>query len=132
MSSANETEAGAVLVTESPVWRHRIESDTSALQWMLDNTSQMLSRHRDIIKKHGIWIVTKTYSTRRCAIAVITSKASAVEIGLGVNVQGVLELTPKSEWKNGSGSFCTGLHEGEGEVVVFISGIYFTRKLLRL
>lgn len=131
VSYNNETDSGAVLLTENPVWRHCINSDTSALQWMSDNTPQMFHRYKDIIKKHGIWIVTKTYSTHRCAIAVMTSRASAVEIRLRVNLQGVLELTPESEWKNASGSLSTELHEDERDVVVFISGMYFTQRLLR-
>lgn len=129
MSFECESEEGAVLTTESPVRQHRIGDESSALQWMADNTTEMLRRHKEVIKRHGIWIVTKTYSTRRSAVAVMTSKSSTVEIGLGADVQGLLTLTPTSLWSNSRGSSCMELHEDENGVVVFISGIYFSQKL---
>ena len=126
----NKCDNGAVLVTESPVLAHRIDDETAALQWMAENTSEMLYRHEPIIQRHGVWIVTKTYTTRRCAVAMMTSKSSAVEVGLGASVQGLLTLTPTSSWSGGSGDQCTEVHEDEEGVVVFMSGIYFRRRTL--
>lgn len=129
----NEGKHGAVLTTESPVTRHTIGNEKSAVQWMVDNKSEMLRQHGDVFKRHGIWIVTKTYSTRRSAVAVMTSKSSTVEIGLGVDAQGILTLTPKSTWTRSTGSFCTEIHDDDEEgVVVFISGIYFSPRFLSM
>ncbi|KAK5999137.1 hypothetical protein PT974_01526 [Cladobotryum mycophilum] len=126
----NKSEQGAVLTTESPVLRHDIGDERSALQWMIDNKSEILRQHGDVLKRHGIWIVTKTYSTRRCGIAIMTTRSSTVEIGLEADVQGVLTLTPKNSWTNSTGSSCMELHEDDKDgVVVFISGIYFSKKL---
>lgn len=126
----NKSEQGAVLTTESPVSKCEIGDARSAVQWMINNKSEMLRRHGDVFKRHGIWIATKTYSTRRCAIAVMSAKSSTVEIGLGADAQGILTLTPKSAWTNSTGSSCVELHEDEKDgVVVFISGIYFSPKL---
>ncbi|ROW02602.1 hypothetical protein VPNG_07838 [Cytospora leucostoma] len=126
-----ESENGAVLTSESPVTRHAIGEERSAVQWMVDNKSEMLRLHGDVFKRHGIWIITKTYSTRRCAIAVMTARSSSVEISLDADAQGVLTLTPKSAWSSSTGSCCTEVHEDEEDgVVVYISGIYFSPKLL--
>ncbi|RYP58987.1 hypothetical protein DL771_011041 [Monosporascus sp. 5C6A] len=130
ISFENECDNGAVLATQNPVLWHRIDDEAAALQWMADNTSEMLSRHKSIIKRHGIWIVTKTYTTRRCAVAIMTSRSSAVEIGLSANIQGLLALTPTSSWTTGEGNHCTEVHEDEEGVVVFISGIYFCQNML--
>ncbi|KAL7933332.1 hypothetical protein V8C35DRAFT_305555 [Trichoderma chlorosporum] len=131
MSFKSSSGQGAVLATESPVVRHQYGDESSALQWMADNTAEMMRRHGDIVKRHGIWVITKTYLTRRCAIAIIASESSAVEIGLDVDVQGLLSLTPNSAWNSSSGTSCTEIHEDEEGVVVFISGIYFSRKAFR-
>ncbi|EHK47297.1 hypothetical protein TRIATDRAFT_217898 [Trichoderma atroviride IMI 206040] len=130
VSYKSNSSQGAVLFTESPILRHQIGSEASALQWMSENSSEMMRRHKQIIKDRGVWIVTKIYSTRRCAIAIMTGRSSSVEINLD-NSQGLLTLAPSSAWTNSSGSSCTELHEDENRVVVFISGIYFSKKPLR-
>ena len=130
LSFENRCDNGAVLATQSPVLAHRVDNETAALKWMTDNTSEMLYRHGSIIKRHGIWIVMKTYTTRRCAVAIMTSRCSTVEIGLGANIQGLFSLTPTSFWSRGSGDQCTEVHEDEEGVVVFMSGIYFRQRML--
>ncbi|KAL7931986.1 hypothetical protein V8C35DRAFT_323246 [Trichoderma chlorosporum] len=102
MSFESSKSQGAVLITENPVLKHQVE--------------------------HGMWIVTKTYTTRRCAIAVMASESSSTEIKLN-SVQGTLTLTPNSAWSSISGRSCTEMHEDEDGIVVFISGIYFYQKL---
>lgn len=130
MSFENKSEQGTVLTTESPVMRHALDQEQAAIDWVMDNEERMLEEYGDILKQHGIWIITKTYSTRRCAIAMMTTKSSAVEIGLQADLQGVLTLTPKSSWSSSIGSCCMELHEDEEDgVVVFISGICFTKKV---
>lgn len=128
MSFESHKSQAAVLITESPVLKHKVGDELSALQWMVANKSEMMRRYKSIIKRHGVWIVTKTYSTRRCAIAIMASESSSAEIKLN-SVQGTLTLTPNSAWSGISGSSCTELHEDEDGVVVFISGIYFSQKL---
>ncbi|KAM0470853.1 hypothetical protein ACHAPX_009727 [Trichoderma viride] len=128
MSFESHKSQGAVLITENPVLKHKVGDELSALQWMAENKAEMMRRYKSIIRRHGVWIVTKTYSTRRCAIAIMADESSSTEIKLN-SVQGVLTLTPNSAWSGISGSSCIELHEDEDGVVVFISGIYFSQKL---
>ncbi|KAL7799321.1 hypothetical protein V8C43DRAFT_313363 [Trichoderma afarasin] len=130
VSFESKSDQGAVLFTANPVLRHQVGDELSALQWMAENTPEMKRRHKNIIKKHGLWIVTKIYSTRRCAIAVMNSESSSVEIDLE-NAQGLLTLSPNSTWTRSSGSSCTEMHEDQDGIVVFISGIYFSQKPFR-
>ncbi|KAL6832825.1 hypothetical protein V8C40DRAFT_236106 [Trichoderma camerunense] len=130
VSFESKSDQGAVLFTESPVIKHQVGDELSALQWMAENTSEMRRRHKHIIKTHGLWIVTKIYSTRRCAVAIMTSESSSVEINLD-NAQGLLTLSPNSTWTSSSGSSCTEMHEDQDGIVVFISGIYFSQKLFQ-
>ncbi|KAF5227976.1 hypothetical protein FAUST_11408 [Fusarium austroamericanum] len=130
ISFENKEEAGAVLTTESPVRRYKvIDVSNEVSNWVTENTPEMVRRHKAIIKRHGIWFISKTYVTRRSAVAVLTSKSSSIEIGLGMDVEGVLTLTPNSSWLDGKGSSSVELHEDEDGVVVFMSGIYFSERL---
>ncbi|KAF3072002.1 hypothetical protein CFAM422_005759 [Trichoderma lentiforme] len=130
VSFESKSDQGAVLFTENPVLRHQVGDELSALQWMAENTPEMRRRHKNIIKTHGLWIVTKIYSTRRCAIAIMNSESSSVVIDLD-NAHGLLTLSPNSKWTSSSGSSCTEIHEDQDGIVVFISGIYFSQKPFR-
>ncbi|PYI02627.1 hypothetical protein BO78DRAFT_351287, partial [Aspergillus sclerotiicarbonarius CBS 121057] len=132
MSFESDNQESAVLITESPVSKRHIKHEVRAEQWMAANTRTMAGQYSEILKRHGIWIVTKTYCTQRCAIAVMTTRTSKVEIGLSADVQGVLTLTPHTRWGRCTGNSCTELHEDrDAGVVVFMSGMYFTPKFLR-
>ncbi|KAM5343683.1 hypothetical protein ACJ41O_012220 [Fusarium nematophilum] len=125
-----ESDEGAILATESPVLRHQIEDEYAAVKWVEDNTAEILKKHKAIIERHGIWIVTKTYTSRRCAVAVMSSKSSSIEIGISAKVPGVLTLAPSSEWSSSNSDSSFEVHEDDEGVVTFISGIYFSKRLL--
>ncbi|KAK2834892.1 hypothetical protein FQN49_006809 [Arthroderma sp. PD_2] len=115
----------------NPVLKHRIGDESVALQWMKDNTSQILQQYRPIVEKYGIWLVSKTYTSRRCAVAIMSSKSSAVEIGVGVDVPGLVTLTPSSTWQSSYGDLATEIHNDDQGVVAFVSGVYFSKTPLR-
>ncbi|KAI5458932.1 hypothetical protein BGZ63DRAFT_426245 [Mariannaea sp. PMI_226] len=124
------SDEGAVLVTQSPVLKHQIEDESAAVQWVEDNTADILKKHKAIIERHGIWVVTKTYTTQQCAVAVMSSKSSAVEIGIAANVPGVLTLSPSGKWSSSTGDAAFEIHQDEEGVVTFISGVYFSKRLI--
>ncbi|ROV96365.1 hypothetical protein VPNG_09067 [Cytospora leucostoma] len=131
MKVKSEGNYGAVLATESPVLQYSIGDGQRAHEWMIENEDQMLSKHGHIMKQHGIWVITKAYCTRRCAIALTTESKSSVQISFEADAQGMLKLTPTSSWESTTGSNCTELHEDENNgVVVFISGIHVSRRFL--
>ncbi|KAF7549733.1 hypothetical protein G7Z17_g6188 [Cylindrodendrum hubeiense] len=117
-------EAGA-----SPVLRHRVGNESAAIQWMKDNTPEILTQYRPIVERHGIWVVTKTYTSHRCGVVVMASKSSKVEIGIGASAPGLFTLDPSSSWASSHGDLAAEIHEDERGVVAFISGIYFSKKL---
>lgn len=110
---------GAILTIADPVTRNQLGNTLSALQQMADNTSKIMHQHKDIVKRHGIWIITKAYSTRSCAITIITSKSSSISITLN-NICGILALMPNSAWSGSSGSSCTKIHKDVDGVVVLL------------
>ncbi|KAH7146313.1 hypothetical protein EDB81DRAFT_487533 [Dactylonectria macrodidyma] len=129
LSFTCEGEEGAVLAPQNPVLRNRIGDEMAAMQWMQDNTAEILRQYRPIVERHGVWIVTKTCTARRCGVAVMTSKSSKAELGFGVSAPGLFTLKPSSSWTSNKGDLATEIHEDEKGVVAFVSGIYFSKKL---
>ncbi|KAL6412602.1 hypothetical protein AUP68_03806 [Ilyonectria robusta] len=129
MSFTCEGNEGAVLTTESPVLRYRIGDESAARQWVTDNEPEILRQYKPIVERHGIWVVTKTYTSRRCGVAVMSSKSSKVEISIGVSAPGLFSLEPTSSWKSSNEHLAHEIHDDDKGVVVFISGIYFAKKL---
>lgn len=130
LSFQSASERSAILAVENPVQRHQIGDEAAVLQWMANNAPAMLQRYKAILKQHGVWVVTKTYTSRRCAVAVMSGRTSAVVIGLGTSVPGLLTLTPTSSWKKDRGDCSTEVHEDKEGVVLFMTGIYFRGKPL--
>ncbi|KAH6971582.1 hypothetical protein BKA56DRAFT_435038, partial [Ilyonectria sp. MPI-CAGE-AT-0026] len=129
MSFTCEGNEGAVLTTESPVLRYRIGDESAATQWVKDNEPEILRQYKPIVERHGIWVVTKTYTSRRCGVAVMSSKSSKVEISIGVSAPGLFSLKPTSSWKSSNEHLAHEIHDDDKGVVVFISGVYFAKKL---
>ncbi|KAK4642132.1 hypothetical protein QC761_512280 [Podospora bellae-mahoneyi] len=126
-----EKDEGAVLTIQNPVLRHRIYDESATLKWVKENRVGMLRRHRKIVEQHGVWVVNKTYTTARSGVVVMFSNSSTVEIGIGAAVPGMVTLTPLSSWTSGKGDLATEVHDDSNGVVVFMSGIYFSKKRLR-
>ncbi|KAK8036594.1 hypothetical protein PG991_001731 [Apiospora marii] len=130
LSFESVDDQSAILATENPVLRHRVDDEKAVLQWMTANAPKVLESHKPIMKRHGVWVITKTYTSRRCAVAVLSGRSSAITIGLSADVPGLLTLTPTSSWTKGRGNCSTEVHEDKEGVVVFMSGVYFRSKLL--
>ena len=68
------------MINNAPVI-YRVGDEAAALQWMATNASVMLQHHKAIMKRHGVWVATETYTSRQCAVAVINDESTAVVIG---------------------------------------------------
>lgn len=112
--------------------QRQVQSQGSLTKWMQQNAKALLDpeRYGANAAENGIWIVTKTYTTKRCALAVMTSKSSSVEIGVAASVQGLFVLDPSASWSSSASGSSTDIHEDKDGVVVFMSGIYFKKRKL--
>ncbi|KAI5920111.1 hypothetical protein F4810DRAFT_449030 [Camillea tinctor] len=124
-----QSEEGAFIVTENPVLRHQIEDEGAAVGWVKANTAELVKTYKSIIDHHGIWIITKTYTSHRCAVAVMSSKSSSIELGISADIPGIFTFTPSSEWKSSGTDSAFEVHEDGQGVVAFISGIYFSKRI---
>ena len=126
-----QNDEGAFIMADNPVSKHQIDDEGAAIEWVKTNAVGLLKEYKSVIDKHGLWVVTKTYTSRRCAVAVMSSRSSSAELGISADVPGVLTLTPSSEWLTSSTNSSFEIHEDEQGVVAFMSGIHFSKRLLR-
>jgi len=78
-----------------------IEHETVILDWAAENAAKLLSNKKfgPAIQKYGLWIITKTYSVKRCALAVLSSEEQEVRVSFSAQTHGA-ELTPTANWWN--------------------------------
>jgi hypothetical protein len=124
-----------VLVAEE-ITRHRSTINTRETAWVRKNINMLVQTYRDQARDRGFWVVTKTYTTRRCAVAVMTAESASVEIAVSTNVRGLLVLEPGLVWRSAASGTSTDVHIGKeagdgdedsDDVVVFMGGVHFWR-----
>jgi hypothetical protein len=91
------------------------------------NSELLLKKYGQELKEHGIWIVTKTYTSTRCAVGLMRSKSSSFQLGLKVEGPNLFALSPSSLWGATKGEISTAIHEDPAGAVVFMSGIQVTK-----
>jgi hypothetical protein len=88
---------------------------------MSANAAKLLTHplHGEMVKEFGAWIVTKTYTTSRRGVAVLTSSESVVDVTLGVTSASSVELTPSAGWWSRASASAWSIHT---EVRVRVDG----------
>jgi len=94
---------GAVLLTDREAICHEAGPPAIFLDWMQQNTSRLISDHKDTTT-YGVWIITKTYSVKRCALTVPTSKESEAKVSLDFHAANVATVTLTASWWNENSS----------------------------
>ena len=111
-SFKSSKEHGAVLITDPPVRYHQAGNEKVFIKWMSDNSRALLQHptHGEMIREFGAWIVTKTYTTTRRAVAVLSSTESVVNVTFGVTVANVGKLAPTAGWWNRASDSAWSMH----------------------
>lgn len=95
---------GAVLITRAPITHFDTGHDArqAFLDWMLVNTKHLLENAatRDTVKERGVWIVTETYSTKRCARRILATTESKASISIDVAVNNITDVRASTTWWN--------------------------------
>jgi hypothetical protein len=91
----------AILIAEGVVQHNQATPATKLREWGSAQAQALidLSGDRDIVKKKGFWIVTKTFSTRKCSISLLSSKQSKSSYSIDAQAYGV-NVSPSVEWWN--------------------------------
>ncbi|PMD37970.1 hypothetical protein L207DRAFT_462431 [Hyaloscypha variabilis F] len=121
---------GAILITDPPVRYHQAFNEKIFINWMSDNATSLLAhaKHGEMVREFGAWIVTKTYTTTKRAVAVLTSKEAKVHVNFSVNMVEA-SLAPEVHWWNRTSDSAWSIHTDLLGVVVFMSGIEFRPRL---
>ncbi|KAL2040142.1 hypothetical protein N7G274_007045 [Stereocaulon virgatum] len=117
---------GAVLIAQKPITLTTYNDETLFRSWLHANRARLSLLHGHQLRRHGLWLVTRTYTTPRASIiawdsedkeANMSMKAKANMMG---ELGGELEWTEKGSDKDWSHYF--GNNTGE-TVVVFFDGV---------
>jgi len=92
---------GAVLLTTPPVVKSVYYHDMPFLKWFKTNAATIVRNHPEV-KQHGLWIVTSTYSTSKCALNAWTSKSKEVAVGFSGTMSQMAGLDVKGSWYTSS------------------------------
>ena len=94
---------GAILLCEAEVLEERYFHESPFRKWLKTNLETILKKVEDV-REHGVYIVTKTFSTNKCSINVWTEKSNEVIIGVGAKVPSVAGADVSGGWSRGHSS----------------------------
>ncbi|KAL8822490.1 MAG: hypothetical protein Q9191_006776 [Dirinaria sp. TL-2023a] len=123
---------GAVLISSSPVTREAFYYQAPFKKWVKENAAALLHGHlAEDIKQHGLFVVTQTFATKKCALTAWRHSERKVHFGFGAGISGLAELSPEVDWYAGSSETGWNFHEAEGSEskVVFAGGLSFHKVL---
>lgn len=95
-------------------------------EWAKVNAKKILQQYPDT-KRHGFFVVTTTFSTKKASLNAWTNPENNVSIGFKADVVDVGEIAPSGEWyaaESASGWVHSFEHKGKRKVV-FFGGTYF-------
>jgi hypothetical protein len=107
---------GAVLITDPPVRYHQGGNEKLFIRWMSANAKTLLAhpQHGEMVREFGAWIITKTYTTTRRAVAVLSSSEVVVNVSFGVTAANVGSLAPSAGWWNRASDSSFSIHSEVG------------------
>ncbi|KAF9032346.1 hypothetical protein BJ165DRAFT_1358008 [Panaeolus papilionaceus] len=122
----SDLDTGAILLTDPPITHERFYHESPFKQWVKQNSLTILKQWPEV-KTYGLWVVTSTYSTQRCAINLWNKKGCGLHIGFSTDVAGLGELGPDGEWYRSSTEEGWMEYGGKGndKTVVFFGGLKF-------
>ncbi|KAJ6003552.1 hypothetical protein N7522_006244 [Penicillium canescens] len=92
-------DAGGLMVTDSQVTHNQLTPSAcrNARIWFIENAESILLQN-ELTKKKGIWVVTKTYTAKRRAVALLQTHESSVVFGVNAELYGVGKIAPEASW----------------------------------
>ena len=91
-----KSDKGALLVTDGPVTYRQATPNGPLCDWIVENGKEILRRTRE--PKRGVWIVTKTFSANHRRLTVLSTKGTAVAVGIDVQAANAGQARASSSW----------------------------------
>lgn len=122
----SSTKFGAVLITRKPITLTSYNDETLFQTWLADNKSQLSSLHGAELRRYGLRIITRTYTSPGCSIRAWDSKDRETTMSVKAKAEMAGELGAELDWTDRStdkdwSHYC-GNDKGD-TVVVFFDGI---------
>lgn len=95
------TGEGAILVTDGPVTEAQALPISAMCKWMNDNAERVIATKPDA-KGKDLWLITKTYSAEKRALAILRTREDSVQLMVDANAAGVGRAGATAEWWRGS------------------------------
>lgn len=91
---------GAVLMTTAPVSLRAYNDEAVFASWLSRNKARLYKRYGPELKKYGMWIVTRTYTTGKASINAWMDKDKASVVSLKAKAAMLGELGEDLDWKD--------------------------------
>ena len=127
---STSSDFGAVLLSSSPILRDAFYYKAPFRAWMRENASNLLQGPlAEDIEEHGLFVVTQTHATRKCALTAWRSSEKSIYFGFGAGTMGLAEIDPKVGWYAGRSESGWDIYEAEGDEleVIFAGGLWFRK-----
>lgn len=117
---------GAVLMAQKPVTLTSYNDETLFNSWLRANRARLSLLHGHQLRRHGLWLVTRTYTTPRASITAWDAKDKEANMSVKAKASMMGELGGDLEWEDKSTDKDWSHYSGKDDsstVVVFFDGI---------
>ena len=95
----NNSDFGVALVTENPITKHYyVGTQERWTDWVKENTTTLLKKHKNQIKQYGLCILLKVFSTKSAEITILDKSQKDTQIGFTAEVASIGKLNPHGGW----------------------------------
>lgn len=125
-SYSTTKDVGAILLTSAPITYERYFHSNIFKKWVQKNALAILAGWPEV-KDHDLWIVTSTFSTKKCAINMWNSHSQGIKVGFTSDIWGIGNAGPSADWvrsqtDEGWAEYST---KGNEKYAVFFGGLKF-------
>ncbi|KAF8966079.1 hypothetical protein BDZ97DRAFT_1809439 [Flammula alnicola] len=122
-----DSDVGAILLTTPPITHERYYHTTPFKTWMKKNALVILEQWPDDVKNNSLWVITSTFSTKKCAINMWTTRGRGYKVGFSAEAMGLGQVGPSANWYRSSTDEGWGEYTSEDDdrSVVFFGGLKF-------
>jgi hypothetical protein len=96
-SYSSTKNVGAILLTSAPITHERYFYATPFKKWVSQNASAIITTCPDV-KDHDLWVVTSTFSTKKCAVNVWNSRGTSLKVGFTADIGEVGKAGASVNW----------------------------------
>lgn len=114
---STDHDVGGVLLTSPPITQQRYYHASPFKKWVKQNALKIIQRWPEV-QDHGVWIVSSTHATKKCAINMWKSRGRGFKVGFSVDAMGAGGAGAGGEW------YRSQTDEGWGEYTAGVSILF--------